>query len=271
MVVNVNTKKIELPVVDLQDDAVPADWNKNSVEWALKHLYEIKRVIRKQISRFNESFSDTDDLCQETLTYLARHKDYDICSAIEVGRETGRVCDVEGYVKTIAKYVTINYYHNKLHRHVREVPGTRINPDGEEINLLDLIPAENTSFEAVEVDLDSTLVSMQHRRMSMGCDVYLYMFVRLLIMSLGVIDTKSEKIQNLMESLSIKTDENSVMFRDVTGDFFSAIESEVSRVGDGRTGIEEVINKMRKFVYGAPLVESIVRRYIGELVLGVTA
>lgn len=232
-------------------------WNKLTVDYAAQNkgkIYGLLRSMSRSMIKRNIQPSDLDDIYSSFLMYLYNCDDYNLDKACENSNGTGYV-SFETYLKICLKYCIIRYFSNLNKAEFGRVRDY-VSRDGKEVSIFESIPDIRSSeqMEKSWYDLEEICQGSEYKRYRYGPDIYMVWFIRLLTYS-----AKEDLYKTVLEVLGVGkrdllgiTEKSREDDDDIMLTFATAVQF---------AGMDKSIKILREYVYGAEIIEKVIREY----------
>ena len=142
----------------LEEPESKRGWEKQTVDYAIKHKTKIKAAIRSHGRSMNQVLSgdDLEDYYMEVLMYLHNTHDYSISVAVEraSGNYGNKAISLEGYIFSCVKFVSLRCLTERINKHMNETSSIIKDEDGEETSIFDTLIADKSDMGFDSVDYD---------------------------------------------------------------------------------------------------------------------
>lgn len=232
------------PMEQDEEQDYSMEWEKETLQYVVNNKGSIMRVIRGAAKKMtNLNTMDFEDIYSEVLEYLYKSCDYDMDKAVDPN--SGNVITLEGYVKNCVKNCVKRYITATYRREKAMVRDKIIDEEGRERDILDTIEdTESTNkFNDVGYDVESYINAIRHERYKYGKDIFLILYLRLLI----PINGDNKKYIKVLEVMGINKKELSDMEKQISKDIniLNAIKA------ISLSNREQAMAALEKQVYGA--------------------
>lgn len=214
-------------------------WEKQTLKYVAQNFDKVKRSIANKGLKHHQ----VDEIMSDLILYLEKAGDYDVYRANNVGND-GTI-SLENYISISIKFC-IQRYRSNLSEQI-QIFETSVIRDGEERDIIDNIP-DKDKISDVDLDLDSMLHLMQGARYKYGIDIYMLLYINLLVDG----GKNKEKYDNILQSLGISTKDLKDTERKVLSES-EALETIKSVCCCSDT--KEAISKIEKYVYAHKIIK----------------
>lgn len=242
------------------EDESKKGWDKQTVEYVVKHKTKIKKSIlnqAKSMSKLLQS-ADVEDCFTEVLMYLYSASDYDVSIAKERGHESfgNNIISLDGYVHSCVKFVTLRFVRELITKEVNEAPNT-VNGEGDdatETSIFDVISDnKHLEYDNITYDLDKICKYYESDRYKYEVDIFELWFVRLLTNKYGKKMLYNDILTILgVEKYRLSNLQKQAKFSQAMLDIAKAISV---------CGTDEALKIIRNYTYSADKIEKVVRLY----------
>ena len=168
------------PLCEGESNLCPS-WDKESLRYAMNHKKQLLKYIESSCNskptKNKLSKDDYDDIYEELIIFLYKHKDYS--EELAYNKERKSFVDLKSYIEIMAGYMCQTYIQNDKKTNSNRVDHIQQVGD-EEVNILD-----NTKDESKEINiskflsLDKILEQNLCNRYYNNVDIYLVWYIRI--------------------------------------------------------------------------------------------
>jgi len=217
-------------------------WEKQTIEYVIKNERKMLEHIRCLLAehRIYQNI-EVEEVYSNLIHYLSQTSDYCIEKAQELSKN-GSVFTVEGYVKILAKYVVKRYVAERYKRYKKIYYSNNTNDEDDEIDLISNIKDEKAHliYDDIGYEIEEILKSYQYIRYRYGVDIFLLIYIRLLV-------SNDTLYKNILEVFGI----NKKKLKEI--EEFIRHDDEILTILKAIAFIEEqkAIECIEKYIYGS--------------------
>lgn len=243
----------------LEEPESKRGWEKQTVDYAVKHKTKIKAAIRSHGRSMNQILSgdDLEDYYMEVLMYLHNTHDYSISVAVEraSGNYGNKAISLEGYIFSCVKFVSLRCLTERINKSMNEISSTIKDEDGEETSIFDTLIADKSDmgFDSVDYDFDKLCKYYEPYRYKYSIDLFEIWFIRLLT-------NKYEKKELYNEVLTILGIKRYEMINLQRNHSFNQAMLELARA-ISICGQDRAIEILKGYTYSADKIEKVVQLF----------
>ena len=235
----------------LEEPKSKRGWEKQTVDYVIKHKTKVKAAIRSHGRSMNQILSgdDLDDYYMELLMYLHNTHDYNLSIAVERANEKcgNKAISLEGYVFSCVKFVSLRCLTERINKNVNEISSTIKDEDGEETSIFDTLIADKSDMGFDSVDYDFNKICKYN------IDIFEIWFIRLLT-------NKYEKKELYNEILTILGIKRYEMINLQRNHSFNQAMLELAKA-ISICGQDRAIEVLRNYTYSADKIEKVVQLF----------
>lgn len=243
----------------MEDDDSQFGWDKETVTYTKENKEAIKKKIMLMGIKSNYKIQhiEADDIYEKLLLFFYSSQDYSLEKAYEQYDETERVSSFDNFINKCIGFCIKRYVSNRGEYEKQLVKNVVYDVSGNETSIFELIgdgSAEATLTGVLDDDFDSVCKQLLWRRYALGVDIFQVMFVKII----SSIYNKPQAGDAVLEKLggSRKAVKELCEQESKNSDLMLSFAKHISN-----NNTADVIRILRKYVYGADIIERAIREY----------